>query len=417
MRRRSVALNSEADLGPLLERMADARIVMLGEASHGTHEFYVWRARITRRLMQENGFDFMAVEGDWPDCAAINRAVRRHSPPIEAALGTFGRWPTWMWANWEVAALAEWMRSYNASSDRAVGFYGLDVYSLFESIDAVLRHLQGSHPAAVAEAARAAYQCFEPYRGDPVDYARATALVPTGCEDEVVQVLTELRKGPSAEGDDPGAHFEAEMNAWAATDAERYYRAMIRGSAESWNIRDIHMMSVLDRLLEYHGPSSKAVVWAHNTHIGDARFTDMARGGMVNIGELARERYGEDAVFLLGFGTYAGTVVAGGEWGAPMERMEVPPAEPDSWEHRLHQESTLDRAILDFGDEDEEVFGHRAIGVVYDPRYERFGNYVPTFVPRRYDSFVYLDRTQALHPLHPQWAGSPKQPDTYPFAV
>ncbi len=395
------------DLDPLLERIGDARIVLLGEASHGTHEYYTWRSRISKRLIEEKGFRLIAVEGDWPDCMAVTRALRRPGPSMEAALSTFQRWPTWMWANWEIAALGEWLRG------QGVGFYGLDVYSLNESMDAVLRHLERDHPQAVAEAARAAYACFAPYREDPVDYARATVLVPTDCEDEVVGVLTDLMRSRTP-GDDPEDHFDAEMNALVAADGERYYRAMVQGSSESWNVRDVHMMDTLDRLVEKEG---KAIVWAHNTHVGDARFTDMARDGMTNLGQLARERYGEDEVFILGFGSYEGSVIAGKEWGAPMESMAVPPAREGSWEARLHKASPSDRLLLDFSEEDEEVYGHRAIGVVYRAAYEAYGNYVPTIVPRRYDAFLYLDRTTSLHPLHPSWAGSRERPETYPFGV
>lgn len=395
------------DLDALIERIGDARIVLLGEASHGTHEYYTWRARISQRLIEEKAFRFLAVEGDWPDCMAVNRARQRPAPPMEAVLSAFQRWPTWMWANWEIAALGEWLRG------RDVGFYGLDVYSLYESMDAVLRHLEANHPPEAAKAAREAYACLDPFRGDPADYARATVWGPTECEDEVVEVLQSLLRS-RAPGDDPDDHFDAEMNAWAAVDAERYYRAMVRGSSESWNVRDVHMMDALDRLVERHG---KAIVWAHNTHVGDARWTDMAARGMTNLGQLARERHGEENVFILGFGSYQGSVIAGDEWGAPMERIVVPEATESSWEGILHERSPEDRLILDFTDEDMEPRGHRAIGVVYDPTYEAYGNYVPTIVPRRYDAFLYLDRTTALHPLHSSWAGAAEQPDTYPFGV
>ncbi len=402
------------DLDPLLERVGDARIVLLGEASHGTHEYHAWRSRISKRLIAEKGFRFVAVEGDWPDCMAVNRALRKPEPPIAAALSAFERWPTWMWANWEVAALGEWMRSEPARG-RQVGFYGLDVYSIYESMDAVLRHLGENHPDQV-ERARQAYACFDPYRNDPIDYARATVWASADWEDEVVDVLARLlesRTNGTSE-DDPDAHFDAEVNARVAADAERYYRAMVRGSSESWNVRDVHMMDTLDLLVERFG---KAIVWAHNTHVGDARWTDMARRGMTNLGQLARERHGEENVFVLGFGSYEGSVIAGEAWGAPMRRMAVPPAEKGSWETDLHARSSEDRLILDFTDEDEEPRGHRAIGVVYDPASESYGNYVPTVVPRRYDAFLYLDRTTALHPLHPSWPGAATRPDTYPFGV
>ena len=415
MPRRESPLTDAKSLDPLLERIGEARIVMLGEASHGTHEYYAWRAAISKRLIEEKGFGFIAVEGDWPDCMAVTRALGGRgvrAPEADGAsalpdvLSAFQRWPTWMWANWEVAALGEWLRG------RGVGFYGLDVYSLYESIDAVLAHLRRNHPEQV-EAAGRAYACFDPYRGDPVEYARATVWVPTDCEDEAVGVLTDLlRARRPEEGDD---HFDAEMNAMVAADAERYYRTMVRGSSESWNVRDVHMMDTLDELLAKKG--GKAIVWAHNTHVGDARFTDMARRGMTNLGQLGRERHGERDVVLVGFGSYQGSVIAGAEWCAPMERMTVPPAEEGSWESLLHEESPQDRLIVGFSPEDAAWRGHRAIGVVYDPAYESYGNFVPTVVPRRYDAFVYLDRTTALHPLHPSWPGSAERPETYPFGV
>lgn len=406
------------DLDALLDRIGGRRLVLLGEASHGTHEYYAWRARISKRLIETKGFRTIAVEGDWPDCMAVNHAIREplSSPgergrgegrSMSEVLSVFERWPTWMWANWEIAALGEWLRG------RDVGFYGLDVYSLYESMDAALRHLEAHHPPEVAAAARAAYACFDPYRGDPADYARATVWTRADCEDEVVGVLTDLLRS-RAPGDDPEAHFDAEMNARVAADAERYYRAMVRGSSESWNVRDVHMMDTLDRLIEREG---KAVVWAHNTHVGDARWTDMAARGMTNLGQLARERHGEENVFILGFGSYEGAVIAGDEWGAPMARMVVPPAPEESWEGVLHARAAEDRLILDFEEEDLDPRGHRAIGVVYDPAYESYGNYVPTIVPYRYDAFLYLDRTTALHPLHPSWPGSALRPDTYPFGV
>ena len=409
MPRIETPLIDATSLDPLLERIGDARIVMLGEASHGTHEYYTWRTRISQRLIEERGFGFIAVEGDWPDCMALTRALVPHEGEkgsIVDALGAFRRWPTWMWANWEIAALGEWLRG------RDVGFYGLDVYSLYESMDAILGHLRQRHPDAVADAQRA-FGCFDPYERDPVAYARATAMLPTDCEDEVIDVLQNLLASRKpGEGDD---HFDAEMNAWAAVDAEAYYRTMVRGSSESWNVRDTHMIDTLERLLEAKG--GRAIVWAHNTHVGDARFTDMARRGMTNLGQLARERCGEEAVCLVGFGSYEGSVVAGSEWGAPLARMRVPPAGEGSWEARLHEESSQDRLITGFSEEDGEVMGHRAIGVVYDPAYEAYGNFVPTVVPRRYDAFLYLDRTTALHPLHPDWAGDAGRPDTYPFGV
>jgi erythromycin esterase len=281
LRQRLHPLRVAGDLDPLLEHIGNARCVLLGEASHGTSEYYSWRTRISQRLIREKGFSFIAVEGDWPDCYEVNRYVR--SLPDSArgareALGVFRRWPTWMWANEEVAELVEGLRRYNdrPPEGKRIGFYGLDIYSLWESLEAVMEYLQREHPDAV-EAARRAYRCFEPYGGSAREYAPATAFVPTSCEDEVVGMLSELLRGAAEHPEDGSeAHFAAEQNALVAHNAEAYYRAMVRGGASSWNVRDRHMAETLRRLLDRHGPSAKAIVWEHNTHVGDARYTDMS---------------------------------------------------------------------------------------------------------------------------------------------
>jgi erythromycin esterase-like protein len=261
--------------------------------------------------------------------------------------------------------------------------------------------------------------CFEPFGEDEQAYAQSTAFVPETCEDEVIELLAELHQRRQFKADPEGT-FNAEQNALATVNAERYYRTMIRGSTASWNVRDHHMVDTLDRLMAFHGDQAKAIVWAHNTHIGDARATDMVRAGMVNVGQLVRERHAAEGVVLVGFGSYRGSMMAGRAWGAPMEKMAVPPASPDSWEDILHQAETADRLLLL---EDARGFsrfreerGHRAIGVVYRPSHERLGNYVPTVLPSRYDAFLYLDETEALHPLHvkPEVV---TPPETYPWGM
>jgi len=415
-------LREPTDLDPLLERIADARVVMLGEASHGTSEYYTWRAWLTRRLVVEKGFSFIAVEGDWPACGHVNRFVKGLDGPAEdvaGALHGFERWPTWMWANWEVAALAAWLRRHNARlpAEQRAGFYGLDVYSLWESLEAIERYLAESDPDALP-AAREAFACFEPYGEDPHAYARATAFVPDSCEDEVVALLREVREDARSGADDDEGRFDAEQNARVAVDAERYYRTMVRGGAASWNVRDRHMMATLDDLLVHHGRGAKAIVWEHNTHVGDARATDMAAAGMVNTGQLARETYGENDVVLLGFSSHRGEVIAGSAWGAEMERMPVPEARPGSWEDLLHAAGPEDRLLLtsELSHLARAHRGHRAIGVVYDPARERTGNYVPTDLPARYDALLHVDRTQALHPLHIR-PRRPGPPETYPWGL
>ncbi|SNC76903.1 Erythromycin esterase homolog [Hymenobacter gelipurpurascens] len=420
-------LRRASDLDPLLEAIGEARVVLLGEASHGTSEFYTWRTALTKLLIQEKGFQFMAVEGDWPDCFEVNAAIKHNTPthaPASSVLSTFNRWPTWMWGNWEIVALVEWLREHNQAlaDDKQIGFYGLDVYSLWESLQEILHYVEKQGDGAV-QAAHKAFRCFEPYSEDPQEYAQAVAFVSEDCEDEVTEMLRALRR--QVRDLPPGGlraqeqKFNAEQNALVAVNAERYYRAMIRGGAASWNVRDQHMMETLTRLLDLHGPNSKAIIWEHNTHIGDARYTDMRDDQMVNVGQLAREAYGRDNVFAVGFGTYQGTVVAGKKWGATPEVMTVPEARRSSWEHMLHQQLKGDNALL-FSEELRghpllaHSVGHRAIGVVYRPEFEQFGNYVPTQIPERYDAFMFFDQTRALHAL-PTEADTHTPPDLYPW--
>ena len=421
-------LDGADDLDPLMDEIGDARFVLLGEASHGTSEFYTWRTEISKRLIEERGFSFIAVEGDWPDCYRVNRFIKGYpdsGDSAEQVLHAFARWPTWMWANREVVALAEWLHRHNRrrAPEEQVGFYGLDVYSLWESMAAVVEYLERIDPA-MARAARRSYSCFDPYYDDVQEYARATAIVPTSCEAEAVTMLRALRaKAIEYREDGREAYFNAEQNALVARNAERYYRTMVRGGPQSWNVRDEHMVETLDRLTALHGPRSKAIVWEHNTHIGDARFTDMSRGGMVNVGQLVRDRRGDDGVVLVGFGTHHGTVIAGAEWGAPMERMRVPDARPGSWEDVLHHAEIRDGVLIFDGSDDGGIPGldaplvHRAIGVVYDPDAERWGNYVPSIVPRRYDAFLFLDATRALEPLHMPVLVDGEPPETYPSGM
>jgi erythromycin esterase len=412
------SLNNSKDLDPLIEDIGDRTVVMLGEASHGTHEFYTWRTAISKRLIEEKGFNFIAVEGDWPDCYKINRFVKGYKDAgdnIENVLKNFDRWPTWMWGNWEVAALAEWLREFNKilSADKKTGFYGLDVYSLWDSMKAMMHYLETEDPQT-AKSVKKAIQCFEPFNENEQQYARYT-LNDAGCRDEVLALLKEVRLKAQFLDGDREAGFNTEQNALIAVNAEKYYRTMIGFDNESWNVRDRHMMETLERLMDFHGRNAKGIVWEHNTHIGDARATDMNHAGMVNTGQLAREKYGKENVYLAGFSSYKGTVIAGEEWGATMEVMEVPEAKNGSIESILHKKNK-DGFIL-FSSEKDDYSGcipHRAIGVVYDPAREKYGNYVPSILPERYDALIFIDETQALHPLHLH-PDRKKLPETFPF--
>jgi erythromycin esterase len=402
-----------------MERIGDARFVLLGEASHGTHEYYTWRSRISKRLIEEKGFSFIAVEGDWPDCYRINRFIKDYPNAgsySAEVLRNFRRWPTWMWANWEIASLTDWLRGYNEgrSPEKKIGFYGLDVYSLWESLESLLDYLRKEDPEA-ARLAREAIQCFEPYGEEVRGYSYALA---EPCRSEVKKLLREIRRKAAGYDHDREAPLNTEINAMVAVNAERYYEQMTSFGPESWNIRDTHMVDTLNHLMHFHGPTAKAIVWEHNTHIGDARYTNMKNNGMVNVGQLVREQNPEKDVLLVGFGSYQGTVIAGEDWGDEMKEMPVPSARPGSIEETLHQENPENQLLIfdpsDLKDPFSDVKPHRAIGVVYHPERERFGNYVPTVLNARYDAFLFLDQTRALFPLHLH-PDSHQLPETYPY--
>ena len=421
--RNSIEFNDVKDLDTLIEDIGDAQYVLLGEATHGTHEYYSIRAQITMKLIEKKGFSFIAVEGDWPDSYTLNRYVKnlpfsgKHAFNI---LNQFNRWPTWMWANWEVVALAEWLKTHNAGfpQNRKVGFYGLDVYSLWESMEAIIHYLKKVDTQAL-EVAMKAFRCFEPYyENEGRAYAHAASSGPISCEREVIDLLMEIRNKSTHYNTDHDAVFSAQQNAQVIVNAEKYYRTMIKGGVEAWNIRDKHMMDTLNRLVQFYGRDSKVIIWGHNSHIGDARATEMASEGQVNLGQLIREQHGDQRVYAVGFGSNTGHVVAGRNWGDVMRVMHIPPALKGSWEYIQHGLGAKDR-ITFMTDEmkqkfEHAAFGHRAIGVVYHTQYEQYGNYIPSMITRRYDAFIYIDTTTALHPLHIEPDGQ-QVPGTYPF--
>ncbi|HEU5143694.1 MAG TPA: erythromycin esterase family protein [Dermatophilaceae bacterium] len=408
-------LEAPSDLDPVVERARAARFVCVGEASHGTSEYYRWRALLSRRLIEEQGYTWIGVEGDWPDCWRINRWVRGEVDrdlDARAVLAHFERWPTWMWANSDVADFLDWLHQHNLGLPAAsrVGFYGLDVYSLWDSLWTIMSWLE-TNAAESLPVALHAWQCFQPYGEDPHRYARSTRLVPSGCEPDVVSLLVEVRKRSSAESGDDDL-FDVLQNAEVVAGAEQYYRTMVRGTRESWNVRDHHMADTIDRIARHLGPGSKGLVWEHNTHVGDARATDMARDGLVNVGQLLRERHSVPEVCLVGLAGHRGTVLAAAAWGEPESVLVVPEAREGSHEALLHR--TLGRAAaLVFPPDRSGPWlstwtGHRAIGVVYNPVREH-GNYVPTRMGGRYDVLLWLEETTALRPLHPE--GRPIEPE------
>ena len=412
--------------GRLFDRFADRRVVLLGEASHGTSEFYRARTAITRRLVEQHGFSIVAVEADWPDAAAVDRYVR-HRPASEAAEPAFQRFPTWMWRNTDVVELVEVLRTHNedkAKLEQRAGFYGLDLYNMSGSISAVLEYLDEMDPAAAA-VARERYGCLTPWQRDPATYGRA--VLSAGyrkCEQAVVaQCRDLLEKRLQYAGQDGVRFLDAAQNARLIAAAERYYRIMYYGGAESWNLRDTHMFETLEHLLEAHGARSKAVVWAHNSHIGDARFTEMgAVRGELNIGQLCRERFGDQAASI-GLGTHSGTVTAASEWDGEAETKRVRPSHRDSYERMCH-DADVSKFLLDLRRGEHQALRQalmrprleRFIGVIYRPETELQSHYGEASLPQQFDAFVWFDETTAVTPLAPEHI-KPGVPDTYPFGL
>jgi len=399
----------EAELGPLLEQIGDARVVLLGEATHGTSEFYRMRTRITTELVMRRGFNIVAIEGDWPDAARLDHHVRALSLPLRED-APFTRFPTWMWRNREVLELIAWLKSHNElveDPDRRVGFHGLDLYSLYKSLDAVLHYLNEVDPKA-AQIAKERYACLSPWEHDPALYGRAALSEGYArCERPVVAVLRDLlaRELDYAKADG-GRFFDATSNAHLVAAAEQYYRVMYYGGPASWNLRDQHMFDTLERLLAFRGPDGKAVVWAHNSHVGDARATEMgAARGEHNIGQLCRQAFGNGA-FSIGFGTHIGTVAAATEWGGPMHIKKVRPSHPTSYE-RLCHDSGVPAFLLalryPMRDSVREELAaprlERAIGVIYRPETELQSHYFQASLPWQFDAYAWFDETRAVDAL------------------
>jgi erythromycin esterase-like protein len=433
---RSIArpLHGELDLDRIVELVARRRIVMIGEATHGTHEFYDYRAALSRRLIQHHGFAAVAIEGDWPDALRVDRYVRdgaTDDESAEATLDSFERFPRWMWRNGDVAAFVAWLRGHNGHLDerRRVGFYGLDLYSLHASMRAVIEYLEDNDHDAAARA-RERYACFDHVAGDAEQYGMQAHLgIGPKCETEVVAQLVEMqlrklaRSGRSPAGD---AWFHAVQQAHVVRNAEGYYRTMFAGRSASWNLRDTHMADTLDLLANHlgDGEPAKLIVWAHNSHVGDARATEMGDDGQLTLGQLARQRHPRD-VALIGFTTHAGAVIAADDWEQPAERMRVRPGLPGSWEELFH-EAELRRFFLT-SEDIARVIGRRAerlqraIGVVYRPETERRSHYLHARLADEFDIVIHIDSTRGVEPLDPidTLSATPAQelPETFPTGV
>jgi erythromycin esterase-like protein len=423
------------DFEPLLAMVGNARYVLLGEASHGTHEFYRIRGEITKRLIREHGFSAVAVEADWPDAYRVNRFVRAQGTDVDAteSLAGFLRFPQWMWRNADVLDFVGWLRAHNdacSEAHRKVGFYGLDLYSMHASMAAVLEYLDRVDPSA-ARRARARYSCFDHFGEDPQAYGYAASYdLSASCEREVVEQLVELRRSAGeyaarADGVEPDALFFAEQNARLVRNAERYYRAMFAGRDVSWNLRDQHMAESLAALSAYlmeQAIPPRVVVWAHNSHLGDARATDAARRRELNLGQLVRTNLDANAL-LVGFTTYTGTVTAASDWGWDAERKTVRPALSDSYEAVMHDVAEP-RFFLNLRDESAARSAlmpprlERAIGVIYRPETERISHYFRAQLPQQFDALLHYDVTRAVEPLEKsgEWVRG-ELPETYPSAL
>lgn len=418
-----------ADFDPILRSIGERRFVLIGEASHGTHEFYALRAQITQRLIEEKGFTAVIVEADWPDAYRVNRYVRGAHDDANAdeALSGFKRFPTWMWRNRDVVEFVEWLRARNMLLKRArkAGFYGMDLYSLYTSIDEVLAYLDRVDSDA-AKRARHRYACFERFEDDPQRYGYASSFdLSASCEDAAVAQLLEMVRsatkyeridGISAEDE----HFYAAQNARLVSNAEEYYRTMFHGRVSSWNLRDQHMVETIDELMRHldrNGERNKAVIWAHNSHLGDARATDMGKQGEWNVGQLMREKYPNET-YNIGFTTHTGFVTAASDWGATVERKRVMPSLHGSYERVFH-EVGIERFLLTLDRPDLiKSLGHpmleRAIGVIYLPETERYSHYFTASLANQFDAVIHVDHTKALEPLETSALWHHQEAETYP---
>jgi erythromycin esterase-like protein len=419
------AFSEDIDLAPLIDFIGDKKVVMIGESTHGSLEFYQWRNAITQTLIGQYGFNFIAVEGDWPASQHVNNFVKnKTSEDAIQTLNHYDRWPTWMWANTETSEFIDWLKRYNVNFKKSVGFYGLDVYSLFDSMDQVTKILKKIDPDTVAQAEKY-FSCLNAFSRDEMTYARSLFKAPEGCKQEILHILEDLLSGRlESKVNSSEEYLDLIQNAKILRHAEDYYRAMIFGEQNSWNVRDQHMLDTLESLLHHFGTGSKGIVWAHNSHIGDYKATEMVGQGDISLGGLAREIFGPDHVALVGMGTNSGAVLAADAWDGPAEIKILPHGKPQSIESHYHELSKKMKSptlfsLFDHQSKTGELVKsvpHRAVGVVYDPDSDYRRNYVESSMPHRYDAFIYIDETHPIVPIGSHF-NHLKFPETYPFGT
>jgi erythromycin esterase-like protein len=398
-------LRNEQDLDVLLKEIDTSRIVLLGEASHGTSEYYTWRAAITKRLIKEKGFNFIAVEGDWTDSYKVNNFIKgekKDSTAVIALLKEYNRWPTWLWANYEVANLVKWLNDYNQNKSihDKVGFYGLDLFNIAEAAKEILPYLKPLDTATV-NAVKNFQECFKQYANDEQQYSKVLSRGALNCRESAMRLWQTIHELVFKRANKTEADFAMEQNALVAFDGELYLRTS-GNTVDAWNFRDNHMLETINRLLKLYGPDSKAIIWAHNNHIGDAQYATMHWKGKTNLGSLLRYKYGEKNIFIVGFGSYTGNVIAAEHWGTSYQEMPMPVADDSSWEQKMHQLNTDNKLLICREIRNNSPFirwiSNIGVGVLYHPMY-RFGIYSLSVVPKRYDAYLFFDHTNALHPI------------------
>jgi erythromycin esterase len=398
-------LANAEDLTPLLNEIGESRFVLLGASSHGTSEFYRWRLELTRRLIAEKGFSIIAVEGEWPSMYLFNHYINATSDTLSSAAEalTAAPWPHWLWLNREISEFGEWLRNHNYAQPEKVQLYGIDIYSLWTSLDELNNEVKSMDPE-IAQRISEAYSCLRQYYRDELQYSISTLNDKADCSDGASAAFNVLMQEWISRDDLGQGVFNALQNARVVKNAERYYYASMRSATAAWNIRDSQMMEMLDGILKYHGPKRKVIIWAHNTHVVNPRATSLSSEGMINFASLLRDRYSTEGVYAVGFGSYSGTVTASTRWNGETQFTNLPPARPGSWEEVLQRYEPSNKIVMlnrlkgDGGF--VSALAHRAVGVIYDGVDEE-KNYLPAIVPDAYDAFVYIERTTALQPLRP----------------